>query len=208
MPERLKASLVGAGPGLQKLVAPLAASKFTQKKEQLMSYLVVLLAVLTRFIPHMPNFSPVFAALLFGGAHLKRRDAIWYPILLLAASDLVLTTQVYRIGLRWEDSITWMAFAAIALIGYWLRKRETVARVGIAALAGPTAFFVISNFGVWVSWPMYPATWHGLITCYLAAVPFYRNSLLASVVYTAVLFGANEIYRRKHIGIRSTAHAS
>ncbi len=173
-----------------------------------MNYLVVLLAVLTRFIPHMPNFSPVFAALLFGGAHLKRRDAIWYPLLLLAVSDVVLTTQVYRMRLGWGQSITWLGFAALALIGYGLRKRETIARVGVAALAGPTAFFFISNFGVWLGWRMYPATWDGLITCYLAALPFYRNSLVSSVAYTALLFSANYIYQRKHIGIATTAHTS
>ncbi|HTC77482.1 MAG TPA: DUF6580 family putative transport protein, partial [Terriglobales bacterium] len=98
-----------------------------------------MLAVLTRFIPHLPNFSPVFAALLFGGAHLKRRDAIWYPLALLAASDVLLTTLVYRMRLGRGQSITWLAFAVVALIGCWLRKRETVARIGVAALAGPTA---------------------------------------------------------------------
>jgi hypothetical protein len=173
-----------------------------------MSYLVVLVAVLTRFIPHMPNFSPVFAALLFGGAHLKRRDAIWYPVALLAVSDFLLTTLVYRMRVGWGQSIIWLAFAVVVLIGYWLRKHESVGSVGFAALAGPTAFFVISNFGVWLSGHMYPATWDGLVTCYVAALPFYRNSLLASVAYTAVLFGANEIYRRRHIGIATTAHAS
>src|SRR5215470_6029472 len=101
-----------------------------------MSYLVVFLAVLTRFLPHMPNFSPVFAALLFGGAHLKRRDAIWYPLTLLAASDVVLTTVVYRMRLGWGQSITWLGFAVVALIGYWLRKRETVVGISVAALVG------------------------------------------------------------------------
>jgi uncharacterized protein DUF6580 len=96
--------------------------------------------------------------------------------------------------LAWGQSITWLGFAAIALIGYWLRERETVARVGVAALAGPTAFFLISNFGVWLGWRMYPATWDGLITCYVAALPFYRNSLVSSVAYTALLFSANYIY--------------
>lgn len=41
-----------------------------------MVYLIVLLAVLARFIPHIPNFSPVYGALLFGGAHLRKRDSI------------------------------------------------------------------------------------------------------------------------------------
>jgi hypothetical protein len=82
-----------------------------------MSYLVILLAVLTRFIPHMPNFSPIFAALLFGGAHLKQRDAIWYPLALLAASDVVLTTVVYRMRMEPVQVITWLGFVAVALIG-------------------------------------------------------------------------------------------
>ena len=172
-----------------------------------MSYLVVLVAVLTRFIPHMPDFSPVFAALLFGGAQLKRRDVIWYPVALLAVSDFVLTTWVYRMRMGWGQNIIWLAFAVVALVGYWLRKHESVGSVGFAALAGPTVFFVVSNFGAWLNGHMYPATWDGLVKCYVAALPFYPNSLLATVVYTAVLFGANEIYCRRHDGIATAAHA-
>ena len=114
------------------------------------AYLVVLVAFLTRFVPHLPNLSPVLASLLFGGAHLKRRDAIWYPLALLAASGFVLTTVVYRMRIGPDQSIIWLGFAVVALIGYWLRKRENVAGITVAALAGPTAFFVIGNFGVLV----------------------------------------------------------
>ena len=174
------------------------------------AYLIVLVAVLTRFVPHLPNFSPVLAGLLFGGAHLRRRDAIWYPLALLAASDFALTTFVYRMRIGPNQSIIWLGFALVALIGYWLRKRENVARIAVAALAGPTAFFVISNFGVWLGGHgsrMYPATWDGLVACYVAALPFYRNSLLATAAYTAVLFSARKIYGRRHHGIIATAHA-
>jgi hypothetical protein len=132
------------------------------------AYVVVLVAVLTRFVPHLRNFSPVLAALLFGGAHLKRRDAIWYPLMLLALSDFALTTFVYRMRIGPNQSIIWLGFAVVALIGYWLRTRENVARIAIASLAGPTAFFVIGNFGVWLGGHgahMYSATWDGLVAC-------------------------------------------
>jgi hypothetical protein len=174
------------------------------------TYLVVLVAVFTRFIPHLPNFSPVLASLLFAGAHLKRRDAIWYPLVLLATSDFALTTFVYRMNVGLDQCIIWLGFAVVAMIGYSLRTRENIAGIAVAALAGPTAFFVISNFGVWLGGHgarMYPATWDGLVACYMAALPFYRNSLLATAAYTAVLFGANEIYGRRHNGIVATAHA-
>ena len=173
------------------------------------AYLVVLVVVLTRFVPHLPNFSPVLASLLFGGAHLKRRDAIWYPLALLAASDFVLTTVVYRMRIGPNQTIIWLGFAVVALIGCWLRKRANVARIAVASLVGPTAFFVISNFGVWLGGHgarMYPATWDGLAACYVAALPFCRNSWLATTAYTAALFGASEIYGRQRDAIVATAH--
>ncbi len=165
-----------------------------------MTYLIVLLALLARFAPHPANFSPVFGALLFGGARLKGRDSVWFPVALLAASDIVLTTQVYGMRLDWTEPVLWAAFAAVALIGRLLRNRGSLRTLVAAALAGPTAFFLISNFGVWLGWRMYPATWEGLLACYVAALPFFRNSLLSSLLFSGVLFGAYELYRRKFAG--------
>lgn len=164
-----------------------------------MTYFIVLLAVLSRFLPHPPNFSPVFGALLFGGAYLKRRDSVWFPVAVLAVSDIVLTTQIYRMQMGWTQLLVWVAFAVVALIGCWLRNRLSVRSVLAASLAGPTAFFLISNFAVWLGWRMYPPTWEGLVACYVAALPFFRNSLLSSLLFSSVLFGAYELYRRKFV---------
>jgi len=165
-----------------------------------MAYLIVLVAVLSRFAPHPPNFTPVFAALLFGGARLKGRDSIWYPLALLAASDFVLTTQVYHMRWSWEELLQLPAFTAVALVGRWLRNRISTRTVLAASLAGPTAFFFLSNFAVWLGWKMYPATWEGLLACYVAALPFFRNSLLAGLLFTGLLFGGEGLYRRKFAG--------
>ncbi len=162
-----------------------------------MTYLVVLLAVLSRFAPYLPNFSPVFGALLFGGAYLKSRDSVWFPVALLAASDIVLTTQIYHMQVSWTQLLVWGAFAVVALIGRWLRNRLSVRTVLAASLAGPTAFFLISNFAVWLGGKLYPPTWEGLVACYVAAIPFFRNSLLSSLLFSGVFFGAYEYYRRK-----------
>ncbi len=85
----------------------------------------------------------------------------------------------------------------VALIGRWLRHRVSARTVIAASLAGPTAFFLISNFAVWLGWRMYPATWGGLLGCYLAALPFFRNSLLSGLLFSGVLFGGYELYRRR-----------
>lgn len=164
-----------------------------------MSYLIVLVAVLSRFAPHPPNFSPVFGALLFGGACLSKRDSIWYPVALLAASDVVLTTQVYHMRFGWTEALGWTGFAAVALIGRWLRNRVSVRTVLAASLAGPTVFFLISNFTVWLGWKMYPPTWGGLLACYVAALPFFGNSLVSGLLFSGVVFGGYEFYRRKFV---------
>ncbi len=162
-----------------------------------MTYLIVVLAVLARFAPHPWNFSPVFGALLFGGARLHRRDSVWFPVALLAVSDYLLTTQVYQMQLRWTHIFSLAGFALVALIGRWLRDKLSVRNLLAASLAGPTAFFLLSNFGVWLGWRMYPPTWEGLVACYVAALPFFRNSLLSSMLFSGILFGAHELYRRK-----------
>jgi hypothetical protein len=162
-----------------------------------MVYLIVLLAVLTRLIPHLPNFSPVYAALLFGGAHLKKRDSIWFPLVLLGISDFILTNLVYHMSVGWAEVIQLFAFATIALIGWSLRARLTFGRFAFACVAGPTAFYLISNFGVWLGWRMYPPTLAGLVQCYVAAIPFYGRALGSTFVYAAVLFGLRELHARR-----------
>jgi len=166
-----------------------------------MIYVIFVLAVLTRFVsnPHVPEFSPIFGALLFSAARLKKRDAIWFPVTVLAVCDWILTTRVFHLEMRWEHSITLVAFAAMAGIGGLLRNNLNVARFTGCAVAGPTAYFLISNFGVWLGWRLYPHTWSGLAACYVAALPYYRNSVLSTIVVGALLFaGDGLISRRLH----------
>lgn len=162
-----------------------------------MAYLIVLLAVLSRFIPHVPNFSPVYGALLFGGAHLKKRDSIWFPLILLGASDFVLTNLIYHMSIGWAELIQLAAFAAIILMGWLLRQKITLRHFSLACLAAPTVFYLISNFGVWLGWHSYPPTWAGLIECYVAAIPFYGYSLASTFLFAGVLFAVQEFYARR-----------
>lgn len=162
-----------------------------------MTYLLVVLAVVARFLPHPPNFVPVNAALLFGGVHLERRYALWFPVVLIAVSDILLTTQVYQMRVGWTQLVVWVAYGAVVLIGRWLKGRVSVGNVLGAAFAGSSTFFLVSNFAVWLGWRMYPPTWEGLLACYTAALPFFRNSLAGDLLFTALFFAVYELYRRK-----------
>ena len=142
--------------------------------------------MLARLAPHPPNVTPLAALALFGGACLPRRWAIVLPVLAVALSDVA-------IGVHQTMLFTWMGFALTGGCGLWLRSHLGAGRIVLASLAGSILFFLLTNAGVW--WlgdggRMYPQTISGLWQCYVAALPFFRNSLLGDLVYTAGFFGA------------------
>lgn len=152
---------------------------------------VVLAAAFSRLLPHPPNFTPVAALALAGGVYFDRRFALIIPAIALLLSDFV-------IGIHSLMPFVYGSFVAIAAIGLWVRSRKSIATVAAATLAGSILFFVITNFGVWLlaNSSIYPRTLAGLGACYIAALPFFRNTLLGDVVYTGVLFGIFEMATR------------
>lgn len=161
---------------------------------------LVLLAAVSRLVPHPPNFTPIAAMALFGAALLPNQGlALLLPLAAMFLSDLGLQA-ISGLGLTsgWMAAGSgfhrgmWFVYAtvaSIAVIGFLLRKRRTVWNVGAAVLASSLLFFVLTNFGVWAIWDMYPKSWEGLVECYVAAIPFFHWTLLGDAGYSAVLFG-------------------
>jgi hypothetical protein len=155
----------------------------------MLAYLFVIIAVAVRFLPHPFAFTPVAAALLFFGARGPRRHA-WLPLALLAASDVILTTLVYRYPFTWDHFVTWAWYAGMLWLGTTLRQNSGALKIMGSALGGSIAFFLLSNFSVWAAWEMYPKNFAGLITCYSAGLPFFRRSLEGDLMFTAAMFAA------------------
>ena len=150
----------------------------------------ILLAAALRLVPHPPNFTPVAAMALFGGAYLGRRAlAFAAPLGALLLSDLVL-------GFYPELAFVYLSTALTVVIGWALAKRRTVVGVGLAALVGAILFFVVTNFGVWLVMDYYPKTLAGLAACYVAAIPFFQNTLAGDLVFSALLFGGFALAER------------
>jgi hypothetical protein len=144
---------------------------------------VVLLAAAARLLPHPPNVTPVTAMALFAGAHLvDRRLAYGLPLLALLLSDLVL-------GLHPQMVVVYACFALVTWLGSRLPARRGAGTLAAASLTGSTLFFLITNLAVWAFDALYPLTLDGLLACYAAAIPFFRNSLLGDLLYTGLLFG-------------------
>jgi hypothetical protein len=148
------------------------------------------LAVFSRLIPHPVNFAPIAALALFGGAYFDRRYSFILPFAVLLVSDALI---------GFYDGIAWVygGFFLVNLIGWSLRRNRTLAGTAGATLAGAVAFFVVTNFGVWLQGALYTPDLAGLIDCYVAAIPFFRNTLAGDAFYVALLFGAAELATRK-----------
>ena len=154
----------------------------------MLAYAFLIFAIAFRFMPHPMAFTPVGAALLFFGARGSRRQ-LWVPLALLAASDVVLTTLVYRYPFSWDHFVTWAWYAGMVGLGTTLKGNAGPVRILGIALTGSVSFFLISNFAVWAAWQMYPRTFAGLLTCYAAGVPFFRHAVVGDLLFTAVMFG-------------------
>ena len=167
----------------------------------MVAYLLLLVAVLSRVLPHAGwwNFTLVGGALLYFGAKRPWREMI-APLAALIATDCYVTVfQNPAFSIRWEQTVSWVWYVvAMALGAAILGKKVTLGRGVAAALLGPTSFFLISNFCVWMSGFMvnYPRTLAGLGACYMAAVPFYRNDVISTAVVMGAMFGVPVLVRR------------
>ena len=152
------------------------------------AYLLLLVAVLSRLLPHAGwmNFTAVGGALLYFGARRSWREML-AP--LAAADGHRLLPHRLRLPLRLSLAgylPTWAWYVmAMALGQILLHSRTTFVRVGAAALLGPTSFFLVSNYAVWAGGGMYPRTLGGLGACYVAGLPFYRNDLISTAIVVA-----------------------
>ena len=124
---------------------------------------IILLAALSRLIPHPANFAPIGGMALFGAAcYSKRYWAFLIPIVSMWISDLVLNNVVYG---QYFDHFVWFysgslftygAFALIVMFGMMTLKRVRMLNLIVSALVASIIFFVVSNFGVWFSGTLYP----------------------------------------------------
>jgi len=153
------------------------------------AFSLVLMAAVSRFLPHPPNVVPITALALFSGVYLQKRSAVLVPLAAMLVSD-------YFLGFSWGTPWVYASFVVIGLGGLWLRNHRGVAQTVGASLLGSVLFYVITNFGVWVSSGMYPHTAPGLAECYAAAIPFFRNTILGDLGYVGAMFSLFSLAER------------
>jgi len=166
-----------------------------------MIILMIFLAALSRFIPHPPNFTPLGAIALFGAAYFAQKHwALLIPLIAWWGSDIALNNLVYAKQYpEYYQGFSWMGYPAgylclalIVVLGWlFLKKVNTLRVLGTATLAA-VLFFLVTNFASMIADPIYTKDFNGLLQSYIAGIPFFRNTLVGNLVYSAVLFGIYE----------------
>lgn len=172
-----------------------------------MIYFIIVLAIMARFIPHIPNAAPVTALAIFGAVYLPKKQAIVIPLAVRFISDIFL------------GFFSWPLMAAVyashlagVLFGLWIRGTSSGSRslpplsqeltepkrgtggvqsrwikIIASSLGASIIFFLVTNFAFLYS--TYDHTWSGIIAAYTNGLPFFRGTLIGDLGYTVALFG-------------------
>lgn len=157
--------------------------------------ILVIIAISSRLLPHWHNFTAVGATGLFGAYYYRKQ--VWafvVPITAMWISDLLLNNWIYA---AYMDGFVWFneamlyvysGFAAIVVTGQLILSKMNGSRVLIASTIASLLFFLITNFGSMMQNPIYPKSGDGLMMAYAAGIPFFWNTLLSNILYTAIIF--------------------
>ena len=172
-----------------------------QKKTsfQPLAFTLTVLAAFVRLIPHPPNFAPVGSVALFGGAKLRGWQAYLVPVLAMLVTDPIRSRLEGNYApYSWATLVIYSAFLINVVLGrVFLRNSSSVWRIAAVALAGSIQFFLITNlYEWWRGLALYPHTWAGLTTCYIAALPFFGRTILGDLFYAGLLFSAYALLHR------------
>ncbi len=146
--------------------------------------LIILFLAFSRMIPHPPNFTPIGAMALLAGAYFKDiKLALIIPIVAMIISDGL-------IGFHSTMTYVYVAVVLIILGSHYLINHCVFLNMMLGALLSAVLFFLVTNFGAWLSHEMYPQTIEGLQQAYAAGIPFFKNTLTSNLLFTAVGFYA------------------
>ena len=137
---------------------------------------------LGRLIPHPPNFTPILATAIYTPYIINDKwIAMLIPLSAMFIADIIIGFHPYMLWV-------YGAIGLSTLISSWsMRFNKKYIQLGVMAILSSILFFIITNFAVWAIWDYYPKTIDGLIICYIKAIPFFQNTLLGTIIYTAII---------------------
>tara|TARA_B100000959_G_C14820581_1_gene557647 strand:+ start:430 stop:966 length:537 start_codon:yes stop_codon:yes gene_type:complete len=165
------------------------------------SFFLILLALFSRIIPHAPNFTPLISIILVSSILFRRKRYFLLPIIGLFLSDILL--EIFHFNGYLFSPIFFWTYASLFLVFFFTsigKNTLNIKNVVFHSFSGALIFFIFSNFGVWCLGG-YSYTLTGLFTCYTMAIPFFKNTLSSTLIYSIILF-APALYRNHTLSVK------
>jgi len=140
-------------------------------------FFFIIILVLSRIIPHPPNFTPILATAIIAPSIIKDRNlGILIPLLAMFTSDLFIGFHSYQL----------VVYFSILCIGILTPLNKNYKNFFFMAILGSIWFYITTNFAVWLIWDYYPKSFEGLVNCYYLALPFFRNTIVSTILFTTL----------------------
>jgi len=154
-----------------------------------MKYLLIVLflivGVFMRIMPFAPNFTPLLSIALLSGLYTKNKYFVILPISIMLVSDIIIGNHVTAFWV-------YTSLVIIFMLGYFV-SRSNYFQILQYSIFSALIFFIVSNFGVWVTGG-YVFDFNGLLSCYIAAIPFFKNTLISTCLFSvSIHFVINSI---------------
>lgn len=154
---------------------------------------LILLLAFSRILPHLPNFTPVIAVAIMSSYFFKN---IYFSLAVLLISMLL--SDIF-IGFYSHIFFVYLSLFLITIVFFGINKKINLKSLFIFGFLGSLMFYLISNFGVWIVSDMYEKNLSGLMSCYFLAIPFFKNTLLSTLIFSYAAFLADYFYKKKFI---------
>ena len=152
---------------------------------------IILVLVFSRLIPHPPNFTPIIAVSIMSGLLFRN----FYLSLIVLLISMLLSDII--IGFHTNMIFVYLSLFLVCYISYAKVIKFNYKNLFIYSFLGSMVFFLISNFGVWLSGNLYTPDLNGLINCYILAIPFFTNTLISTVFFSYIAYSVTSIYEKK-----------
>ena len=146
---------------------------------------IAIILILSRVLPHPPNFTPIIASAIMAPILMKDRIVgASVPIIAMFISDMFLGFHPYQ----------FVIYSTLLSISFFTPRFKKYLFLGLVAFLSSVWFFLTTNFAVWVLWDFYPKNIEGLISCYYLALPFFKNTILSTFFFTFLIaFGIKHL---------------
>jgi hypothetical protein len=156
----------------------------------------ILFVALSRLLPHIPNFTPIAAMALFGGAVISnKKSAYLFTFAALLLSDILVNTLLYNdynFANYLKEPFVWaiyFSFALTVFMGTTIKNNISIKNIALFSVSSSMLFWMLTNFACWPNNPLYTQDFSGLVNCYIAAIPFLGN-VVGDLFYNTLLFGS------------------